>query len=59
MIACYLKLYEEGEVEHINGPTHPCPGTHIGSLSKVEYTVACSALIQVGAHARCMMACIP
>ena len=23
MIACYLGLYEEGEVEHINGPTHP------------------------------------
>ena len=22
MIACYLELYEEGEVEHINGPTH-------------------------------------
>ena len=25
MIACYLELYEEGEVEHINGPTHPIP----------------------------------
>ena len=25
VIACYLELYEEGEVEHINGPTHPCP----------------------------------
>ena len=25
MIACYLELYEEGEVEHINGPTHPYP----------------------------------
>ena len=25
MIACYLELYEEGEVEHINGPTHPFP----------------------------------
>ena len=25
MIACYLGLYEEGEVKHINGPTHPCP----------------------------------
>ena len=23
MIACYLELYEEGEVEHINGPTLP------------------------------------
>ena len=22
MIACYLVLYEEGEVEYINGPTH-------------------------------------
>ena len=21
MVACYLELYEEGEVEHINGPT--------------------------------------
>ena len=26
MISCYLELYEEGEVEHINGPTHaPIP----------------------------------
>ena len=26
MIACYLELYEEGEVKHINGPTHaPIP----------------------------------
>ena len=25
MIACYLELYEEGEVKHINGPTHPHP----------------------------------
>ena len=48
MIACYLELYEEGEVEHINGPTRPCPGTHISSLSKVEYTVACLVLIRVG-----------
>ena len=23
MVASYLELYEEGEVEHINGPTHP------------------------------------
>jgi len=23
MVACYFELYEEGEVEHINGPTHP------------------------------------
>ena len=23
MIACYLELYKEGEVEHINSPTHP------------------------------------
>ena len=59
MIACYLELYEEGEVEHINGPTHPCPGTHIGSLSKVEYMVTCAVLMQVGAHAWCMMACVP
>ena len=22
-IACYLGLYEEGEVEYINGPSHP------------------------------------
>jgi len=29
MIACYLELYEEGEVEHINGPTH-----NMGLLSK-------------------------
>ena len=25
MIACYLELYQEGEVEHIDGPTHPFP----------------------------------
>ena len=24
VVACNLELYEEGEVEHINGPTHPC-----------------------------------
>ena len=23
MVACYLELYEEGEVKHIDGPTHP------------------------------------
>ena len=23
MIACYLELYEEGEVEHINGGVRP------------------------------------
>ena len=23
MVASYSKLYEEGEVDHINGPTHP------------------------------------
>ena len=23
MAACYLELYEEGEVGHINSPTHP------------------------------------
>ena len=23
MIVCYLELYEEGEVDHINGPTQP------------------------------------
>ena len=22
-IACYLGLYKEGDVKHINGPTHP------------------------------------
>ena len=25
MVASYSELYEEGEVDHINGPTHP-PG---------------------------------
>ena len=25
VIACYLELYEEGEVEYINGPSHPYP----------------------------------
>ena len=23
MVASYSELYEEGEVEHINGPSHP------------------------------------
>jgi len=23
IVACYFEFYEEGEVEHINGPTHP------------------------------------
>ena len=23
LVACYLELYEEGEVKHINSPTHP------------------------------------
>ena len=23
VVACYSGLYEENEVEHINGPTHP------------------------------------
>ena len=23
VVASYLELYEEGEVKHINGPTHP------------------------------------
>ena len=56
MIACYLELYEEGEVEHINGPTHPPKpkGTNIGSLSKVEYTVACTVFM--GGRCVCALA---
>jgi len=23
MITCYMELYEESEIEHTNGPTHP------------------------------------
>ena len=23
VVACYSRLYEEREVDHINGPTHP------------------------------------
>ena len=41
MITYYLGLYEEGEVEHINGPTHPVP-YQLGSLihrSKVSSVV--------------------
>ena len=34
VIVCYLGLYEEGEVEHINGPTHPCPEHSPCSLYK-------------------------
>ena len=38
MIACYLGLYEEGEVEHINGPTLPCPITlmHLARYQKAK-----------------------
>ena len=54
MIACYLELYE-GEVEHINGSTHPCTDTHAGLLLEVEYMVACLVHIWVGMHVHCMM----
>ena len=30
VVACYLELYEEGEVKHINGPTHPIPKGAVG-----------------------------
>ena len=49
MIACYLELYEEGEVEHISGSTHgayslaaPNPKTLLKGLVKLNIK-KCSA----------------
>jgi len=43
MIACYLELYEEGEVKHINGPTHPTQQQRFGfKRSGCDHTVGYS-----------------
>ena len=36
MVASYSELYEEGEVEHINGPSHPPYGIGICGMSIID-----------------------
>lgn len=36
VVACYLELYEEGEVKHINGPSH-APSHHCKHEDKLTY----------------------
>ena len=42
MVASYSELYEEGEVDHINGPTHP-PTLVQGYMQRVSIEVEVEA----------------
>ena len=44
MIACYLELYREGEIKHINGPTLPIPTL---LLLKGQGVTACLGIYRV------------
>ena len=46
MVECYSALYEEGEVERINGPTHP--RLAIGMLFKASSQKAKVGMIWLG-----------
>ena len=44
MVASYLELYEEGEVEHINGHTsHPLGITHVGGANQKSKALSAHA----------------
>ena len=57
MVASYLELYEEGEVEHINAPTHTCilellkgrvMGSIVGFYSALEVRKAVNLAVRDG-----------